>query len=368
MQIDRGKISSLQFMFLTAGFIQGSVNFIAFADSLTHHDSWLAILSAYFISIPFVLSYVFLSKRFPGKSLVQINAIIYGPYLGPLISILYIAFFLLLLSFNLIEIANYYNTFIMTETPVPVFVIIFVLACAYAVRHGIEVMARVSFTLLLYGVFVVTTTFALLLKDMDFSNFLPILEIPLKTFIQGTHIMVAIPFCDIVALLMVMPSLNNYKKIAKYTLWGLTISASLLFLIAVRNTAVLGPTALILVSASMQSIRLIDIGNFLTRVDLLIAFGIAIALFLKISILYYAVVMGISQVLRLRSYLPLILPLGSIAIILAMIAFESSIYEFNYALRYHAIYTIPFELVIPPLSLLIAKIRGLPVQTEGESR
>ncbi|HEX3028719.1 MAG TPA: GerAB/ArcD/ProY family transporter, partial [Clostridia bacterium] len=63
MDLGKGKISNLQLMFLITSFILGSVTFVSFADTLTKHDTWLTIIAAYVIGIPFVLSYVFLAKK-----------------------------------------------------------------------------------------------------------------------------------------------------------------------------------------------------------------------------------------------------------------------------------------------------------------
>jgi spore germination protein KB len=355
-------------MILIASFILGSATIVSFADTITTHDTWLVIISAYAASIPFILSYVLLVKKFPGKNLVQINDIIYGPYLGKVISILYIWFFLMLLSLNLRVLGEFYTGLVMPETPNLLFLIVCSLVCAYAVRNGIESMARISAAIFVITVFVIGIASLLLLGNMDFSNFLPVFEIPLKTYFQGVHIISIIQFCEIMVFLMVTPDLNNFKRTGKYTLLGLTIGAFLLMTISIRNTAVLGITSPIYGSDSYVSFRMIDIGNILTRMDLLFAIGITLVLFIKICVLYYATVASMSQILRLRSYKPLILPVGGIAVCLAMIVYDSIIDHNFHARNYHAIFATPFEFILPPVSLLIAKIRRLPKQKGGECK
>jgi spore germination protein KB len=366
MNIEESKISASQLMISIAAFVQGSTLILSFMDSIAYHDAWLVTLSGFIVSIPFVLSYAALSKRFPAKNFIQIIDIIYGPYLGKLISTLYIVFFFLLFAFNLRDLAVFYIGFIMPDTPMAVFLIMFALACAFAVRNGIEVIAKISFPVIAYIIFFVLILSVLLLKDAHISNFLPVFEIPLKVYIQGTHIMVSVLFGEIVVFLMVMPSLNDYKKIGKYTVGGLVIAALSLIIISVRNTAVLGPSSSILVNSSYQAVRLIDIGNILTRVELLVAVGITLTLYTKICILYYATVTGISKLLRLHSYLPLILPIGSIAVITALIAFESSVEHAYWGSKYAMFFSTPF-IIIPPLSLMISQIRRLPEKMGDES-
>ncbi len=366
MSIEKGKISDLQLLFLIITFIQGSVLLTSFLDPVTKHDTWLVIISGFLISMPFVLVYIALAQMFPGKNLVEINDMIYGSYLGKLLSIIYFCFFLLLFASNLRIVSDFYNGFIMADTPVLLFLIVFTLVCAYGVRNGIETIARISFALWLVSFLILAITIILLMNDMKLSNFLPVFEIPLTAFLQGTHITLTIPFCEILVFLMVIPSLNNMKHVRKYTLMGLTLGAFLLLATSVRNTAVLGILTTIQSSSSYQVARLIDIGIVFTRVEVLISIGITLLLFMKISLLYYAAVLNISQIMRLRSYYPLILPIGIIAVCLALIMFNSTIDQGFEATYYYPIYATPFELIIPLLSLLIAKIRGFPKQTGGE--
>jgi spore germination protein KB len=366
MPMEAWKIANTQLMLLISTSVTGSIIALSFMDNITKHDSWLVIVSAFVISTPFVLSYVFLAKRFPGKNIIQINDIIYGPYLGKVISLVYIGFFLLIFSLNIRDVANFYVGFIMPDTPMQAFLILFALTCAYAVRQGIEVIARINVFIFIYIVFVLIISSLLLVSKMDFTNFLPVFDIPVKTYIHGTHIMAVVSFCEIVLFLMIMPYSNSYKELGKCTFMGCLIAAVIFIIASVRNTAVLGPSATLLASATYQAARSINIGNFITRIDLFIAVSITLALFIKISLFYYATIAGISQLLNLRSYSTLILTLGGIVIILAITVYPDEVIHYFSARNYHPILVFPIECIIPPLTLLIAKLRGLPRQTGCE--
>lgn len=365
INIEKGKISDLQLILLIATEISGSIIALSFMDIITHHDSWLVVLSAYAVSIPLGLSCAFLAKRFPGKNIIQINDIIYGSYVGKIISTVYICFFLLIFSLDIRDISNFYIGFIMPETPMLAFLIILTLTCAYAVSKGIEVISRVNIFILVFIGLDVIGTFTLLLNKVDLTNFLPVFDIPLKTYIQGTHIMLAVSFSEIIVFLMIMPCSSNYKGLAPNTFYALSIAALIFFIVSALNTAVLGPSSTLLVSASYQSARLIDIRNIITRIDLFVAIAITLNLFIKICVLYFVTVAGISQILNLRSYSTLILPIGGIAVIIAVILFSNEITHFFIGWKYYPVFVFPVECIIPPLSLLIAKIRGLPKQTGG---
>lgn len=351
-------------MFLLAGFVLGSTLLLSFMDNLARQDSWIVIIAAFVCCIPFVLSVAFLVKRFPGMSFIDILCAIYGRVIGSAVFLSYIGYVFIILAFNLRDIADFYIGFVLPEMPMPALLIVIMLVSAYGVHKGILSIAKIGFLSLVYAVVTILLTFALLIKDMDFTNFLPVLEIQGQTFVKGTHVMTAVPYCEVFVLMMLAPSLSSTKKLGGTALGGVGIAAFCFLAITVRNIAVLGPSTAIYAGNSYQAARMINISESLTRVELITAIGITISLFVKISVLFYAAANGTSQLLRLRSPSPLILPLGALAVVLAMIAFESTVSHTADASRYHPFFPFPFAIILPPLTLLVAAIRGLPKQKE----
>jgi magnesium-transporting ATPase (P-type) len=125
MSIEKGKISNQQLLFLIAGFVLGSALLIDFTVGLTEQQTWMVLLAGLVITAPVILSYVVLAKRFPGMNLVQINDMVYGRFLGKVISIYYIFFFSMTLSFNIRDVGELYITFLMQDTPFIFFLIVF---------------------------------------------------------------------------------------------------------------------------------------------------------------------------------------------------------------------------------------------------
>lgn len=366
MKIEQGQISSSQLIFLNIGFMQGAHLLLAFSAAITKHDTWLTVLAAMVVSLPFVLLYGALAQRFPGKNLVEIHDAVYGPFLGKVISVLYIAFFLLLAALNLRTVCNFFGTYIMPETPMAVFSIMFVFICSWAVRKGLETIARSSFILMTIAAVLIFLGFMLLLKDMDFSNFLPVFELPVSKFIQGTHIVATLPFTQTVVFLMVMPYMNKIKQAKKALLLGFLFGGLQLLIIVVQDTAVLGAVGSIMVSPSFEATRLINIADILTRLDVLVAIVLLVTLFLRVSVYYYATVLGIAQLLKLRSYLPIVTPIGIITISLSALLYGSSMEHAVDGASIYPFYSLPFQFLLPVVSWLVAMIRRVPKQQEGK--
>ncbi len=359
MNIEQGKISGLQFSFLIIGFIEGSIMLTSYASNITKHDTWLAVLAGFFIMVPFVYIYALLAKRLPGMNFAQIHRLIYGKYLGTLFSLLYVQYFLLILSFNIRDLGNFYITFFMRDTPLEVFLIIFTFTCACAVWNGLEVLARINQIIAVIVVLILIVTTLILLPKMDFSNLVPLMESSLKDFLHGSQIMAEIPLGEIVIFLTLTFGLNNTQKLTQNWLLGLFFGFLLLLMVTTRNTAVLGNTEELLISPSYQVVRLINIG-LLSRMDILFAMGYTFGMFLKCSILLYCVVLLLSQLLLLRTYSPVIFPLCCILIILSTTIYPSIAEQIQTSQNTSIMMTIPFIHVFPCLSLLIAKVRNLP--------
>ena len=362
MRLEKGIISSSQLMFLIAGFYQGSILANAFASRITKRDTWLALLIGLVITSIFALVNITLSKKFPNENLVQIHAILYGTYLGNFISAAYLFFIFMAMVYNLRFIGDFFLTYLIPETPLPIVVTLFTFICAWSVRKGIEVLARMSFTLVLITFVEIAFTLVLLIKDMELSNFLPVLDIPLRDFIQGVHIITTIPLAAMIVFQMIFPSLSSNQKIKSSVLLGLLLGAVTLILTDFRNNAVLGITLSIMYSPSFETVRLIDLGEIFTRLEVLVGIVMMNTMFLKVAVLYYGTALGTAQLLRLKSYSPLVLPIGILGISFALFTIDSSVEHSSFAVNTYPFFAIPFEFLLPLLSFVLAIVRGFPQQ------
>lgn len=366
MKLENGEISNSQLMLLILCFLQGAILTINFTYSVTKHDTWIAVLASFAITLLITLVYLAIARKFPGKNLVQIDDIVFGPYLGKAISAIYIWFFFQLIIHYMYFFNSFWITYIMPETPRAAFLIMLVFVCALAVRKGIEVIARCSFLFTIIVAVAVLAVTVLLLQDMKLTNLLPVLEVKPIDFIHGVHILLAISFCDILVFLMIIPYTNNNKKVKKPVLLGLCLSTAQLMIVVLRDPAVLGARLAVVSSASFAVTRQIDIANVLTRLDILLAITLLVTIFLKITVFYYVTVLGIAQLLKLRSYIPLILPIGAICTAIASRLYESDMEQIYAGINVWPFYAVINEFVIPIITLIVIGIRRLPKKQGGK--
>ncbi|WPC44372.1 endospore germination permease [Clostridium sp. JS66] len=356
MKIEKGVISSTQLIFLIIGLLETSTLTVAFIGGLTKQNTWIVLLAGFIIISFLLLVYVFLSKKYPEKNLIEMNTEIYGTYFGKVVSILYICYFWFIIPANLRFISDFFSTYLFSETNISVFVISIMVICIYTVRKGLEVIARVGFILSLVPIVVALFITISTIKDIHITNFLPLFQINLKEFIQGTNIMVSIPFGEIVVFLMIFPYVNDKKQIKKSAFTGFIIGSVYFLFIILRNTAVLGNIGFIHVLTSYQVAKIIDVGEVITRVEILIALSLLFNMFLKICIFYYVTVLSIAQFFELQSYRSIAIPVGIISIVLSITMYNSSVEE-AYQAGIYSVYAIIFIILIPIISLILASMR-----------
>jgi spore germination protein KB len=247
----------------------------------------------------------------------------------------------------------------MPETPMIALLIMFIFVCAWAVRAGVETMVRYSWLFVVVSFIVIIFILLLLMKEMKLDNLLPMFTLPPLKYVQGTHIVAAIPFGEILVFMMMAPFLDNQQKIAKSFLWGFLIGAVTLLTIVVRDVVTLGNLISYATLPSYEVVKLIDVFDILTRMEVLYAIELLILLFFKVSILYFATVLALFQVLRLRCYKPYIFITGVIILSLSMIVFRSPMENAYWGSTAAPAFSSIFQLVIPGAALLTSVLRDM---------
>jgi spore germination protein KB len=356
--LEKGKISDFQLSSLIIGFVFGS-SIILSPGGSTGHDTWIAILLGLIEGLLIAWIYTSLAKRFRDKNIIQINSIVYGKYLGSLVSILFIWYLFHLGAMVLNNYVRFFTLELYPATPKAVGLLLLMLVCAATVGRGIEVLARCSFILITSTIFVVFLGMLLVIPHININNLLPIFDVPFGEILQAAYGAASSPFAETVAFLMVLPILSKPEKGPRAVTRGLLIAGLILVAISAVNAAVLGQMIQISNYPSYLTLQTIDISDIFTRVEALVAINLITMGFIKISILFYGTVLGLAQVFHLKSYKLLIIPIGILMVILALTNVGNTIEMFDFAIRVYPIYAVPFQIGIPFVTLMVAKLRKL---------
>lgn len=356
MSIEQEKISSLQLMTLIFFSMSGAVG-IFYSGSIAGNNMWLAYLAGFTAALLLVWIVLKLYGNYPGKNLIEINECIYGPLLGKIVSLLYVWYFFHLASIMLHNYAAYISTVMLNLTPQEVIILCTLALTAYMVRSGAQVIGRCAVALfpliLLTFLFILTT----ISNEIRLEVLLPIMDIPPRDFIRASFQTLIYPFGEIIIFLMLFRFLNDQKKLGSTILWGMSLGMANIVALTLLATTVLRALGGLFTYPVHAMITRIDIADIITRVDILGGSAGLLLGIMKITVLYYAATLGAAQLLKLRSYTPLVLPMGLLLLDFSILQYPDAASSFNFHALTYPYYAMLFEIFLPVLTLLLALIR-----------
>ena len=148
---------------------------------------------------------------------------------------------------------------------------------------------------------------------------------------------------------------------------GLVIGEVTLLMICIIITSTMGPSAANVSNPLIVMVRELDITKNITRIEFLILTLILISVFMKVTVCYYASTLGIAQLLNLRDYKPLVIPIGAVIIALIVPMFYNPIVQVECGQKTWATFAMIFETVLPAATLITAKMRGISAKVKMQT-
>ncbi|OMF22227.1 hypothetical protein BK133_26685 [Paenibacillus sp. FSL H8-0548] len=312
-------------------------------------DAWLSLLISLLLSILIVWLCLAIYRKHPGKTLIQIFEAILGKWTGKAISLLFIMMYpFLLCALTLRSMGEFVKAQTMPDTPIEAIYVVFIIAVIYAVKLGIESIARTAEILSFIGFMMILFMTASLIPQIQLGNLLPVLEGGFKPVVQGIIPSMSFSFLEMVLFLMLLPHANMQAKAGKALLLGVIIGWSLLFTITLLSILVLGVE---ITSSEIYPTfglaKKISIGHFFERVESTIAFAWFFTCFIRICIYFYVIVQGLAQALNLKDKKMLVIPLAIIIVNVALVAAPNTSYIYNFDKKILPFFNLTFGLLVP---------------------
>lgn len=354
--LENGRINWKQLAWLII--ISRFVTFIsleAIKSPPANQQTWLVGPVAFGFVMLMAVPFLILAKRFPRQTLIQYSEILLGP-LGKLTGILYIWFFIHVSAITLRQLGGFLTSAVMEETPMLVFIISLALLAASAARNGVEVIGRTCQVIgpVMLATFILIV--ALVAKDVRPEALLPLFDQGFQEILYGGLIYMT-RCTEILVAAMVAPCLNLRQDIDKAVLAGFSGYFILFMIIDITVIGIFGvEEAKTLTFPIFSLTQMVSIGDFLERIEIIFLTVWILSLFIRVTIFYYAAALGTAQILRLKDYKPLILPLGAIIVSLSVFLFESQadIKKFT-SYETWTVYALPF-VVLLPLALIFTEL------------
>jgi spore germination protein KB len=230
----------------------------------------------------------------------------------------------------------------------------------YGVYLGLEIIARASEILFPWIIGLCILTIALLLKDINLSELLPVLPDGWQLPVKGLYPLIGFPISEVVVFLTIMPFIAQKKHIKKYFNFFLILAGILGAILIIVSISVLGVDITARSNFSVFELaKEIKIGSFFNRVEVLVGGIWIMTIFVKLSVCFYAANLATAYLFNLKSYRITILPYAILVVALSIIVYKNPAQAVWFIMGAYPIYALFHGLVIPAILLMVAKIRKI---------
>lgn len=337
-------------------FIFGS-SVVMGVSSEAAQDSWISLLLAAVFATPAILVYARISRLYPEKDLFEIIESALGKIAGKIIVVLMVWYAIHLGALVLRNFSEFIQIQTMPETPQLPIMIAMILVVVYMVKSGIETMGRWSIFMLSVVVLVVVITVLLSLNKIDFTNILPVMEHDIGTIAQGSFQLFTFPYAETVLFLGAANAIKKNDSPYKAYLYAMLIGTVVLLTVIWRNTLLLGPA---MVNTeyfpSYVAVRIIEVGEFFSRIEGSIAMNFILAGIIKIAVCLMAASKGTARLFGIEDYRRLVFPVSLLIVALCAVVYRNVMEMFDF-LKVYQYYALPFQVAIPLTVWIAAEIR-----------
>jgi spore germination protein KB len=360
--MEKAKISVIQLFAMMFLFDMGTTLVVSYGIG-AKKDAWLAILLGLGAGIVLFFIHYSLFRKYPNLPLTGYARKIFGKYLGWIIGLLYILYFLYIAARNLREAGDLLLTSTMTETPLLALIILMILAICYVLYLGIEVLARTAEVFIVILVFMgfIGNLLVFLSGNVGIHNLQPFLENGWKPILTTTFpLIIAFPFGEMIAFTMLLPYLNRPESVKKVWLSAIISSGFALSWTTSLGIAVLGVQEVERSTFPLLStIGKVNLFEFIQRLDAIVVFTLLITVFFKASIFLYCAVIGMVDLFKLKNHQQILLPTGVILLFFSMVIASDFTEHMEEGLVITGYYLhIPFLMIILLLMLIVTMIRN----------
>ncbi|MBB6021713.1 spore germination protein KB [Paenibacillus sp. JGP012] len=321
--MEKAKISPGQLFALILLFDAGTA-IIRVLATKAEKDAWLAILFGVAGGLLIFSIYISLYRLYPKLPLTGYAKAILGQKVGWFLGLLYILFFIHGAARDLREGSDLLISSLLDQTPEVVVSAVMIMSIGYVLRKGIEVLARTALIFVfVLGVLAVSSNLLMYVAGIvDVDRLLPVLENGWRPIFDITLKQTfEFPYEELVCFTMLLPYLHNSSRrgtragFAAVLTSGILLSYSSATNIAVLGTQILNRATFPL----LYTISLINIGDFMQRLDVFVVLTLIVGDFFKIAIFLYAGIMAATDLFQVSDYQKCVSPIAVIVLLVSLV-------------------------------------------------
>lgn len=317
-------ISKKQMICITVSFLIGSSLIILTGLRYAQKDIFICEILALILGIFLALIMGYIVDKHPGMEYTEILDKLFKPVFGKVLAGIYLLYSICIVCFIENNITGLITTMVMPETPSWMIIITITLVVAYIMSKGIEEFALSAEILFPFILFSSTFIYiALIIEYGKIENVYPIFTESISNIFRGTIDVFFFPFVDSCILIFVFSLSKNRFKKSSIIKTSYLLVAPFLIVRSEIVISVLGlKEAMRFAFPLFESARLIQIGRYLERLELILLISWIFTSYIKLAVCYYVVLKCIDYIFNLNDYKKL-----SLALVILVTALSLNIYS-----------------------------------------
>lgn len=355
----KDKITTPQAAVIVINFILGSGLLIlprSSAEKVHTPDVWISVILGGVLTIIAGVVMVKLSQQFPKKTFYQYSIEIVGKWVGGLLSLVIICYFLITSGYQVRSMVEVIRYLLLEGTPTWAITMIFMWVGLYLIIGGINPIARLFEIILPLTVIFFLVVAFMSIKIFEIDNMRPVLGEGVIPVLKGVKT-TALAFTGPEIMLLLIPFMNQPKKAVKALLVGVSIPLIIYVITVVMVIGALSVDGVVTRTwPTLDLIRSFEVaGLIFERFESLLLVVWIMQIFASFTISYYAAALGLAQLSK-KSIHPFMFGLLPIIYIIAMIPknindqFKLGDFVGNIALFLFGL--------LPLLLLIISRVKG----------
>ncbi|AGK95167.1 GerAB/ArcD/ProY family transporter [Clostridium pasteurianum] len=357
------KITSYEFLAIMFLLGYGTAS-LFFLTPDTKNDIWIAMLFYALVSIIIQMIYINLFNKYPEDSIVTYLPKVYGKYIGFILSVIYIWFFAYDAARDLRDFTELTTSFALIRMPMYITASVFMIVITYSVYKGIENignMAQIGFIIIVFSSILIFILLFMTKGAFKFYNVYPILHMGFIKVISKGWKLSTFPYGEFITMTMLYPFLMQKNKLKKTVIFTSILEGVFL---AINNILFIVTLGYEFASSNdyplLETLRLVHIGDFLNRLDIIFIVVLMLGGFFKISVLMYVSALGISQVFKVKNWGLLCTILGVLVLITSLIIARNNSEHINTGWNFVLPYVnLPIGIIIPGITLIVYYLKRL---------
>lgn len=332
-----------------------------FVVTSARQDAWISGLLATVAGAGLGWFYCTLALRFPGRNLVEILRLTFGRWLGDALGWIFLILWTIAVALIIREFVEFQLLSALRFTPIVVIDASFLVVAWYAVRAGLEVIARLETMIFPLSAVATLAITVLVAQQLDLRYLMPVLEYGWRPVFQGALYHLAWMGEATMALVLWMPYNSDPVRARKWIVGGMVLAGLATTLLTALPVALFGPQftrqLLLPVYSVVQSI---NVSDFLTNADPVFVVFWTLENFIRVAQGYLATCVLLSALLGLRSYRPVASGVGAFLCAFSIWAWSNVSEILTFLSNVWTPATLAFgDVSLPLLTWVLAALRGL---------